>query len=161
MGSVINKIWDGTKKGLKWIAIQFLVIIAIGLLYYLGLFFYSLFTNMGLREAMMAYPLFGRVGPYDWQVGLCMSIPIYSLLFGWWHAFFPKKEQWWTYLFPWLLLLVLFYLYVAQERDWYFQIITVDEYMLAGWLAPMMGIILHLVLLRSAKRKKQTSWFSI
>lgn len=65
MESVINKIWDGTKKGLKWIAIQFLVIIAIGLLYYLGLFCYSLFTDTGLREAIMAYPLFGRVGPYD------------------------------------------------------------------------------------------------
>ena len=93
----------------------------------------------------MAYPLFGRVGPYDWQMGLCMSIPIYTLLFGWWHAFFPKKEQWWTYVFPWLLLLVLFYLHVAQERDWYFQVITVDEYMLAGWLAPVMGIILHVL----------------
>ena len=143
MNSAITKICDGTKKGLKWIAIQFLVIIAIGLLYYLGLLCYSLFTDMGLREAIMAYPLFGRVGPYDWQMGLCMSIPIYTLLFGWWHAFFPKKEQWWTYVFPWLLLLVLFYLHVAQERDWYFQVITVDEYMLAGWLAPVFGIILH------------------
>ena len=143
MDSIITKIWDGTKKGLKWITIQFLVIIAIGLLYYLGLLCYSLFTDMGLREAIMAYPLFGRVGPYDWQIGLCLSIPIYTLLFGWWHAFFPKKEQWWTYVFPWLLLLVLFYLHVAQERDWYFQVITVDEYMLAGWIAPMFGIIIQ------------------
>lgn len=143
MDSVITKIWDGTKKGLKWIAIQFLVIIAIGLLYYLGLFCYSLFTDMGLREAIMAYPLFGKAGPYDWRVGFCMSIPIYSLLFGWWHAFFPKKEQWWTYVFPWVCLLVLFYLHVAQERDWYFHIIKVDEYILAGWLAPVFGIILH------------------
>ena len=161
MDSAITKIWDGTKKGLKWIAIQFLAIIAIGLLYYLGLFSYSLFSDMGFREIMMAYPLFGKAGAYDWWAGLCLSIPIYSLLFGWWHAFFPKKEQWWTYLFPWSLLLVFFYLHVAQERDWSFQIISVDGYMLAGWLAPMMGIILHLVLLRSAKRKKQTSWFSI
>ena len=143
MDSAITKIWDGTKKGLKWIAIQFLVIIAIELLYYLGLFGYALFTNMGLREAIMAYPLFGKAGFYDWRAGLSMSIPIYTLLFGWWHAFFPKREQWWTYVFPWLLLLVLYYLHVAQERDWYFQIITVDEYMLAGWLAPVFGIILH------------------
>ena len=131
MTPIIDKIWAGTKKGLKWIAVQFLVIMAIGLLYYLGLFCYSLLTDMGLREAIMAYPLFGRVGPYDWQVGLCMSIPIYTLLFGWWHAFIPKKEQWWTYVFPWLFLLVLFYLHVAQEREWYFQIITVDEYMVS------------------------------
>ena len=145
MDSVITKIWDGTKKGLKWIAIQFLVIIAIGLLYYLGLFCYSLFTDMGFREAIMAYPLFGRVGPYDWQMGLCMSIPIYTLLFGWWHAFFTKKSQRWTCVFPWLLLMAIFYLHVAHERDWAFQIITLDEYMLAGWLAPVMGIILHVL----------------
>lgn len=78
-----------------------------------------------------------------------MSIPIYTLLFGWCHAFFPKREQRWTVVFPWLLLLVLFYLHVAQERDWYFQIITVDEYMLAGWLAPVMGIILHVLCKRT------------
>ena len=157
MDSAITKIWDGTKKGLKWIAIQFLVIMAIELLYYLGLFSYALFTNMGLREAIMAYPLFGKAGFYDWRAGLSMSIPIYTLLFGWWHAFFPGKEQWWTYVFPWLLLLVLFYLHVAQERDWYFQIITVDEYLLAGWMAPVFGIFLQCVLSGDRTRKSQSS----
>lgn len=146
MGSVINKIWDGTKKGLKWIAIQFLVIIAIELLYYLGLFGYALFTDIDLREALMLYPFLGKAGFYDWQAGLCMSIPIYSLLFGWWHAFFTKKSQRWTYVFPWLLLIAIFYLHVAHERDWAFQIITVDEYMLAGCLAPTLGLLLHCLL---------------
>ncbi len=157
MGSVINKIWDGTRKCLKWIAIQFLVIMAIELLYYLGLFGYALFTDMDLREALMLYPFLGKAGFYDWRAGLSMFIPIYTLLFGWWHAFFPKREQWWTYVFPWLLLLVLFYLHVAQERDWYFQIITVDEYMLAGWMAPVFGIFLQCVLSGDRTRKSQSS----
>ena len=143
MASTIGRIWGGTKKGLKWIAIQFLVIVAIELLYSLGLVCYSLFTDMGFREAVMTYPLSGKTGLYNWETGLCISIPFYSLLFGWWHAFFPNKKQWWTYLFPWLILLLLFYLHVAQEREWAFRIITVDEYMLAGWLAPLLGIILH------------------
>ena len=149
MDSAITKIWDGTKKGLKWIAIQFLAIIAIGLLYYLGLFCYSLFSDFGFREIIMAYPLFGKAGAYDWRAGLCLSIPIYSMLFGWWHAFFTKKSQRWTYVFPWLLLMVLFYLHVAHERDWAFQIITVDQYMLTGWSAPVLGIILHVLCRRT------------
>ncbi len=150
MNNAIVNIWDGTKDGIKWFLIQAGVLLAISLLYYLGLYCYSLFSGIGFREVLMSYPLLGRAGAYDWRTGLCLAIPIYSLLFGWWHAFFPKKEQWWAYVFPWLLLLVLFYLHVAQERDWYFQIITVDEYMLAGWLAPVMGIILH-VLCKRAK----------
>ena len=143
MSTTLSKLWKGTKDGIKWFLIQAGVLLAISLLYYLGLYCYSLFSGIGFREILMSYPLLGRAGAYNWRTGLCLAIPIYSLLFGWWHAFFPKKEQWWTYVFPWLLLLVLFYLHVAQERDWYFQIITVDEYMLAGWLAPVFGIILH------------------
>lgn len=150
MNNAIVKIWKGTKDGIKWFLIQAAVLIAISILYYLGLFCYSLISGIGFREVLMSYPLLGRAGVYNWRTGLCLAIPIYSLLFGWWHAFFPKREQRWTIVFPWLLLQVLFYLHVAQERDWYFQIITVDEYMLAGWLAPVMGIILH-VLCKRAK----------
>ena len=149
MNNAIVKIWKGTKDGIKWFLIQAAVLIAISILYYLGLLCYSLISGIGFREVLMSYPLLGRVGVYNWRTGLCLAIPIYSLLFGWWHAFFPKREQRLTIVFPWLLLLVLFYLHVAQERDWYFQIITVDEYMLAGWLAPVMGIILHVLCKRT------------
>ena len=150
MSTTLSKFWKGTKDGIKWFLIQAGVLLAISLLYYLGLYCYSLFSGIEFREVLMSYPLLCRTGAYNWRTGLCLAIPIYSLLFGWWHAFFTKKSQRWTYVFPWLLLLVLFYLHVAQERDWYFQVITVDEYMLAGWLAPVMGIILH-VLCKRAK----------
>ena len=140
MNNEIVNIWEGTKDGIKWFLIQAGVLLAISLLYYLGLYCYSLFSDIGFREVLMSYPLLGRAGAYNWRTGLCLAIPIYSLLFGWWHAFSTKKSQRWTYVFPWLLLMVLFYLHVAHERDWAFQIITVDEYMLAGWLAPMFGI---------------------
>lgn len=142
MNNAIVKIWEGTKDGIKWFLIQAGILLAIGILYYLGLLSYSLLTGMEFREALMSYPI-GGSGAYNWRTGLCIAIPIYSLLFGWWHAFFTKKSQRWTYVFPWLLLMVLFYLHVAHERDWAFQIITVDEYMLAGWLAPFYGIIVH------------------
>ena len=149
MNNAIVKIWEGTKGGIKWFLIQAGVLLAISLLYDLGLYCYSLFSGIGFREVLLSYPLLGRAGAYNWCTGLCLAIPIYSLLFGWWHAFFTKKSQWWTFVFPWLLLMVLFYLHVAHERDWAFQIITVDEYMLAGWLAPVMGIVLHFLCKRA------------
>lgn len=142
MSTILSKLWKGTKDGIKWFLIQAGFLLAIGLLYYLGLLCYSLLTDMGFREALMSYPI-GGSGAYNWRTGLCIAIPIYSLLFGWWHAFFTKKSQRWTYVFPWLLLMVLFYLHVAHERDWAFQIITVDHYMLAGWLAPAFGAIIQ------------------
>ena len=146
MNNAIVKIWKGTKDGIKWFLIQAAVLIAISILYYLGFFCYSLISGIGFREVLMSYPLLGRAGAYNWRTGLCLAIPIYSLLFGWWHAFFTKKSQWWTFVFPWLLLMALFYLHVAHERDWAFQIIKVDEYMLAGWLAPLFGLVLHCLL---------------
>ena len=149
MNNAIVKIWKGTEDGIKWFLIQAAVLIAISILYYLGLFCYSLISGIGFREVLMSYPLLGRAGAYNWRTGLCLAIPIYSLLFGWWHAFFTKKSQRWTYVFPWLLLLAIFYLHVAHERDWAFQIITIDEYMLAGWTAPVIGIILHVLCKRT------------
>lgn len=143
MNLVLTKVWDGTLKGLKWMMIQFLILICVGLLYHLALLCYSLISDIGFREVLMSFPLFGKAGAYDWRLGLCLAIPIYSLLFGWWHAFFTKKSQRWTYFLPWLLLMAVSYLHVAQERDWYFQIITLDEYMLAGCLAPLFGILLY------------------
>ena len=151
MNNAIVKIWEGTKDGIKWFLIQAGVLLAISLMYYLGLYCYSLFSGIGFREALMSYPI-GGSGAYNWRTGLCVAIPIYSLLFGWWHAFFTKKSQRWTFVFPWLLLMVVFYLHVAQERDWAFQIITVDEYMLAGWLAPLFGIFIQLVSCRKKPR---------
>lgn len=148
MSTTLSKLWKGTKDGVKWILIQAGVLLAIGLLYYLGLLCYSLLTGMEFREALISYPI-GGSGAYNWRTGLCIAIPIYSLLFGWWHAFFTKKSQRWTFVFPWLLLMVLFYLHVAHERDWAFQIITVDEYMLAGWMAPVLGILSHSILKRT------------
>lgn len=44
MNRIFQQIWSGTKKGLKWVAIQFAVIVGLAILYYLGLLVYSLFS---------------------------------------------------------------------------------------------------------------------
>ena len=77
MNNAIVKIWEGTKDGIKWFLIQACVLLAISLLYYLGLYCYSLFSGIGFREVLMSYPLLGRAGAYNWRTGLCLAIPIY------------------------------------------------------------------------------------
>ena len=69
MNNAIVKIWEGTKDGIKWFLIQAGVLLAISLLYYLGLYCYSLFSGIGFREILMSYPLLGRAGAYNWRTG--------------------------------------------------------------------------------------------
>ena len=69
MNDAIVKIRKGTKDGVKWFLIQAGILLAIELLYYLGLLCYSRFTDMGFREALMSYPLFGKAGAYSWRTG--------------------------------------------------------------------------------------------
>ncbi len=45
------------------------------------------------------------------------------------------------------MIMLLAYLHVVQIRDWYFQIITVDDYMLGMWLAPAFGVVIQTPLL--------------
>lgn len=137
--SVIKTICSGTKRGLKWIAIQYAVIVGLALLYYLGLCVYSIFVDATVREILMLHPLGGH-SFYTWQNGICMAIPIYTLLFGWWNDLFPERKHWWTYVLPWLVLMVVFLLTVVSARSWQFSVISIDEYLLGGWLAPLFGI---------------------
>lgn len=92
MSTTLSKLWKGTKDGIKWFLIQAGVLLAIGLLYYLVLLFYSLLTGMGFRKALMSYPI-GGSGAYNWLTGLCIAIPIYSLLFGWWDGWLQSLES--------------------------------------------------------------------
>ena len=144
MKLTINKLWLGTKKGLKWVAIQYAVIAGLALLYYLGLCVYSLFVDVTVREVLMRNPLIGH-SFYTWQVGVVVAIPIYTLMFGWWNAFFPEQKHWWTYFVPWSVFVAIFFLHVVQGRGWHFKIITVDDYMLGGWLAPLIGLFIHVI----------------
>ena len=150
--NAIETIWSGTKKGLKWIAIQYAAVVGLAILYYLGLLVYSLFVDTTVREVLMRSPH----SFYTWQTGVLVAIPIYTLLFSWWNAFFSERRHWWTYIIPWLCFMLIFYLHVASGRDLDFQIISVDEYMLGGWLAPVCGLALHILLFRFAHMRVAT-----
>ena len=78
---------------------------------------------------------------YNIDMALLIAIPCYTILFAFWYVFFNKKSQCWTFIIPWLILMLLFYLEIAWDRDWNFRIITIDAFMLYGWLSPIFGII--------------------
>ena len=141
MNRIIHQFWSGTKKGLKWIAIQYAVIVSLAILYYLGLLVYSLCVDTSIREVLMRSPH----SFYTWQTGVLLAIPAYTMLFGWCKAFFPDRKHWWTYILSWLGFMLFFYLHVASGRNWDFQIISADEYMLGGWLAPGWGFMIQLI----------------
>ena len=46
------------------------------------------------------------------------------------------------------------YLGIVQEHDWNFKIVTIDEYMLMGWLAPLYGLT---ILILKVKLKRYLS----
>ena len=69
MSTTLSKFWKGTKDGIKWFLIQAGVLLAISLLYYLGLYCYSLFSGIEFREVLMSYPLLGRAGAYNLTIG--------------------------------------------------------------------------------------------
>ena len=96
-------------------------------------------------------------GSASWYTVVWMVIPFYTYLFGMWHSFFSRKEYRWTILFPWLFIILLVYLSIAENLDWNFRIITLDEYMLIGWLTPLLGICIHALWFRLLRPRLQAS----
>jgi hypothetical protein len=133
---VLFKLWKGMHYGIKWILIQYLVFLILALV---------ILIPTG-RDLVFS---FGRGGSpaYNADTGLLVAIPLYTFLFACWHSFFPNMKQCWTYIVPWAMIMLLAYLHVVHIRDWYFQIITVDDYMLGMWLAPAFGVVIQTPLL--------------
>ena len=123
---VLNRICLAFVLIFKWIFIQYLL-----------LFFLLFFDKMILGN-------YGG-GFYTWRTALGLMIPVCTFLFSFWYVLFPKKKQIQTFFFPYVLLMYLMFMLVASERDWNYKIITVDEYMLTGWLTPLFGALVHLL----------------
>lgn len=138
MNSIWKTFWQGIKNTVKWIVIQYLVIGLAILIYEAGLYFYSLKTGDTMRHLLSMYPL-GSHGLYSFDVALLLAIPFYTTLFAFWQSFFEKGKRW-TYVFPWIIWMAIMFLIVAGGQEWRFKIITIDEYLLGGWLAPIYGI---------------------
>lgn len=142
MKELLTKLWQAIKYSIKWILIQYAVIFCLSFLYYGSLYIWSLFTDYSFRDLSITHQIGGHT-VYSWYTALLFTIPNYTVLFSFGYVLFNKRKQWWTILIPWVLNIGWVYLEIAKGLDWNYKIITVDEYMLAGWLSPLLGALLQ------------------
>ena len=67
------------------------------------------------------------------RLSVDVCIVAYLLIFCTYYKVFPRKKlkRFWI---PYLLYMIGVYLYIVSENDWDFSIVTIDYYMLLGWL---------------------------
>ena len=128
---LVRKLWLGTQNWFKWALIQY--------------FTYAIISFL-ICDGHIVFSLVGNGGPaYNFDTGLIPAILVTSFLFAFWHSFFPEKRHWWTYIIPWAVIIIMGYLEEVYERGWYYQVITIDDYMLGMWLAPVFGALTQCV----------------
>ena len=149
-----GKLWRGVKASIKWILIQEAFIWGSEILAFAAFLLWARLTGNNARDIYITHS--GGIQITSPDTVLMFAIPVYTTLFGLWHAFFPAKKQWWTYIVPWGIYMGIVYLAIAQERDWYFKIITIDWWMIFGWLSPIFGVLVQspFLLIRYIKRRK-------
>lgn len=85
-------------------------------------------------------------------IGLMMCMVAYTMLFGWYFSFVPLKRGLKRIYIPYLIYAAIVYLGIVEGNDWNFRRVTIDDYMLMGWLAPLYGLFV-LKLERKIKKK--------
>ena len=116
-----------TVLGLRFFFIQLLVWIVLDLLMqFFGLQYY-----------------WGRFGILAMALQFCMLV--YTLLYSWFYAFVPLKNFLTTAFIPYFIYMLFVYIGIVMEYDWNLKIVSIDEYMLMGWLAPLYGATLYCI----------------
>ncbi len=77
-----------------------------------------------------------RFGILGLSINIC--IVAYLVIFYMYYKVFPRKKLKRVWV-PYLLYISGVYLYIVSENDWSFSIVTIDSYMLLGWLQPLCG----------------------
>ena len=122
-----KKLLIGIKLTAKWLLIQFL--------------FYLIY---GLIDYALEQLLFGWNFRRDFTIwGLWLGVNLNTVLFAFWHAFFDKKRQWWTIIFPWLILLGLTLYLRIDDRN--FRWDPFDHYLILAWISPLFGITIQCI----------------
>lgn len=128
---VLLKFLTGTIKGIKFFFIQIFTWVVI------ETFFYLLGYNCH----------WGRFGILALSLQIC--ILTYTMLYSWFYSFAPVRLK--NMLIPYIIYAGSVYLGIVQEHNWNFKIVTIDEYMLLGWFAPLYGLV---ILILKVKIKK-------
>ncbi len=127
LANILMRFFRQTVLGLRFFFIQLLVWIVLDVLMQLFGFHYY----------------WGRFGFLAMALQFCMLV--YSLLYSWFYAFVPLKYFFKTAFIPYLVYMLLVYLGIVFEHDWNFKIVTIDDYMLMGWLIPIYGAFLYCI----------------
>ncbi len=122
-----NRVLVALKLTAKWWLIQFLFVIIYGVLDYV------------LSEVLMGWNTHGDLTSW----GLWYGVALNTVLFAFWHAFFDKKRQWWTIIFPWLILLGLTLYLRIDDRN--FRWDPFDHYLILAWISPLFGMTIQCI----------------
>ncbi len=95
--------------------------------------------QMVIIQWLLAVPWIphSRFGILVLSVNIC--IVAYLVIFYTYYKVFPRKKLKRAWV-PYLLHIVGVYLFIVSENGWYFSIVTIDRYMLLGWLLPLCGV---------------------
>lgn len=137
--TVVSKFLMGTITGIRFFFIQLFLWIIIELFLY---FSFGYIHN------------WGRFGILALSLQACMLA--YSMLYSWFYSFVPIRYCLKTAFIPYLLYASLVYLGIVQSNDWNFKIVTIDEYMKMGWIAPAYG--LFVLILKEIIKKGLSSY---
>lgn len=98
----------------------------------------------GVIDNALGKLLFGWIPRVDFTIwGLWFGVALNTVLFAFWHAFFDKKRQWWTYIFPWLILLVLTLIIRMGNSNFHWH--PFDHYLILAWVSPLFGITIQCI----------------
>lgn len=128
---VLSKFLMGTIMGIKFFFIQIFAWIVIEIFFLL----------LGYKCH------WGRFGILALSLQVC--ILAYTMLYSWFYSFVPIKLK--NIFVPYIIYAGLVYLGIVQEHDWNFKIVSIDKYMLMGWIAPLYGLAI-LILMAKIKR---------
>lgn len=117
---ILSKFFRGTVKGIKFFFIQIFLWIAI------ELFCYMLGCTFN----------WGRFGVLALALQICIFA--YTMFYCWFYSFVQIRLK--NIFIPYIIYAGLVYLEIVKANDWNFKIVTIDEYMLWGWLIPLYGL---------------------
>lgn len=129
---ILSKMYNGTTRGVRFFIVQMFVWTAIE----------ALFGSLGGggRSSFILY------------MSLQMCILAYTMIFSLFYSFVPFKHNLKGVFIPYILYASLIYLGIVEENNWNFKRVTIDCYMLMGWLAPIYGLCV-LILQEKIKKK--------
>ena len=86
------------------------------------------------------YLSFGRFGIEGYYM-VCGML-LYTMLFYWFKTFASHLRPLLQIIIPYIPYVIIVYLKIVSINDWNFKRVTIDSYMLEGWLMPLYSLMI-------------------